>query len=230
MPRPKCTRRATAMPRRPPSARCCCARSITASGTACRSSRRCCTCRPIRIRAEDVKAALTNAMGRAAAVAQVHGRLYTSHALKSVLLNQYLEALREDLRRSAEGNRMSRLTLGRAGRDRSDRAVAIEDIVNELVENARQIAYPDGAGHDPASNCRPTAMTTSCRWPTTASVSMCETDPRLTGMGQRIVSAMARSSTLMPNAILPMPGTSIMFAVSAARDVAGRKPTSAAAV
>ena len=35
---------------------------------------------------EDVKAALTNAMGRVAAVAQVHRRLYTSHDLKSVLL------------------------------------------------------------------------------------------------------------------------------------------------
>lgn len=60
---------------------------------------------------DDIKAALTNAMGRVAAVAQVHRRLYTSHDLKSVMLNQYLEALLEDLRRSAEGNRMSRLTL-----------------------------------------------------------------------------------------------------------------------
>ena len=33
---------------------------------------------------DDVKAALTNAMGRVAAVAQVHRRLYTSHDLKSV--------------------------------------------------------------------------------------------------------------------------------------------------
>jgi CheY-like chemotaxis protein len=46
---------------------------------------------------DDVKAALTNAMGRVAAVAQVHRRLYTSHDLKSVLLNQYLDALLEDL-------------------------------------------------------------------------------------------------------------------------------------
>src|SRR5262249_6384473 len=50
---------------------------------------------------DDVKAALTNAMGRVAAVAQVHRRLYTSHDLKSVVLNQYLEALLDDLRRSA---------------------------------------------------------------------------------------------------------------------------------
>ncbi|MFX5877488.1 histidine kinase dimerization/phosphoacceptor domain -containing protein, partial [Acinetobacter baumannii] len=59
----------------------------------------------------DVPAAHPNAMGRFAAVALVHRRLYTSHDLKSVLLNQYLDSLLEDLRRSAEGNRMSRLTL-----------------------------------------------------------------------------------------------------------------------
>src|SRR6478735_11853347 len=52
---------------------------------------------------DEVKAALTNAMGRVAAVAQVHRRLYTSQDLKSVVLSQYLESLLEDLRRSAEG-------------------------------------------------------------------------------------------------------------------------------
>src|ERR1700709_520561 len=83
---------------------------------------------------DDVKAALTNAMGRVAAVAQVHARPYTSHDLKSVLLNQYLEALLEDLRRSAEGNRMSRLTLKAEPIEIDpDRAVAIGIIVNELV-------------------------------------------------------------------------------------------------
>src|SRR4029078_5724626 len=92
---------------------------------------------------DDVKAALTNARGRVAAVAQVHRRLYTSHDLQSVLLNQYLGALLEDLRRSAEGNRMSRLTLqAETVEIDPDRAVAIGIIVNELVMNAVKYAYP----------------------------------------------------------------------------------------
>ena len=130
-------------------------------------------------------------MGRVAAVAQVHRRLYTSHDLKSVLLNQYLEALLEDLRRSAEGNRMSRLTLKAEPIEIDpDRAVAIGIIVNELVMNAVKYAYPDGAGpihvdlkaqgDDLELSIADDGVGLNVK-----------TDPRSTGMGQRIVTAMA---------------------------------------
>jgi two-component sensor histidine kinase len=141
---------------------------------------------------ENIKAALTSAMGRVAAVAQVHRRLYTSHDLKSVLLNQYLEALLEDLRRSAEGNRMSRLDLKAEPVEIDpDRAVAIGIIVNELVMNAVKYAYPDGPGpihvelavndHNIELSIADDGVGLNAR-----------TDPRSTGMGQRIVSAMAQ--------------------------------------
>ena len=140
---------------------------------------------------EGVKAALTNAMGRVAAVAQVHRRLYTSHHLNSVLLNQYLEALLEDLRRSAEGNRMSRLTLKASATEIDpDRAVAIGIIVNELVMNAVKYAYPDGAGpihvelSEIGDDCRLTISDDGVGLNV-------KVDPRSTGMGQRIVNAMA---------------------------------------
>jgi len=140
---------------------------------------------------DDVKAALTNAMGRVAAVAQVHRRLYTSHDLKSVLLNQYLDALLDDLRRSAEGNRMSRLTLKATPIEIDpDRAVAIGIIVNELVMNAVKYAYPDQAGpihvevgadgDDLVLSIADNGVGLGAK-----------IDPRSTGMGQRIVSAMA---------------------------------------
>ncbi len=140
---------------------------------------------------DDVKAALTNAMGRVAAVAQVHRRLYTSHDLKSVMLNQYLESLLEDLRRSAEGNRMSRLTLkAEPVETNPDRAVAIGIIVNELVMNAVKYAYPDEPGPIHVA-------LVSIDDQLELSISddgvgfHAKPDARSTGMGQRIVAAMA---------------------------------------
>ncbi|WP_426434015.1 sensor histidine kinase [Bradyrhizobium genosp. P] len=139
----------------------------------------------------DVKAALTNAMGRVAAVAQVHRRLYTSQDFKTVMLNQYLGSLLEDLRRSAEGNKMSRLTLKAEPVEIDpDRAVAIGIIVNELVMNAVKYAYPDGAGPihvelKPQGDDLQLAISDD-------GVGFGDTiDPRGTGMGQRIVTAMA---------------------------------------
>jgi two-component sensor histidine kinase len=140
---------------------------------------------------EEVKAALTNAMGRVAAVAQVHRRLYTSHDLKSVMLNQYLEALLEDLRRSAEGNRMSRLTLrAEAVEIDPDRAVAIGIVVNELVMNAVKYAYPDGSGpiHVELKSVGDDLELAIADEGVGLKVKV---NPHSTGMGQRIVNAMA---------------------------------------
>ena len=140
---------------------------------------------------DDIKAALTNAMGRVAAVAQVHRRLYTSHDLKSVLLNQYLDALLDDLRRSAEGNRMSRLTVKAEPVEIDpDRAVAVGIIVNELVMNAVKYAYPDGAGpiHVELTSQGEDLLLSITDDGVGDKV---KADPRSTGMGQRIVSAMA---------------------------------------
>jgi two-component sensor histidine kinase len=160
---------------------------------------------------EDVKAALTNAMGRVAAVAQVHRRLYTSHDLKSVLLNQYLDALLEDLRRSAEGNRMSRLTLKAEPIEIDpDRAVAIGIIVNELVMNAVKYAYPDGAGPIHIDlMARDDELALSI---TDNGVGLnAKTDPRSTGMGQRIVAAMAAKLAATVERDPAHPGTRIVL-------------------
>ena len=141
---------------------------------------------------DDVKAALTNAMGRVAAVAQVHRRLYTSHDLKGVMLDQYLEALLEDLRRSAEGEKLTQLTLASETIEIDpDRAVAIGIIVNELVINAVKYAYPSGSG--------PIHVTLK-RNGETIELSVADQgvgipakpSPGSTGMGRRIVEAMAQ--------------------------------------
>ncbi len=140
---------------------------------------------------DGVKAALVNAAGRVAAVAQVHRRLYTSHNVNTIMLNQYLEALLEDLRRSAEGNRMSRLTLrAQPVQIDPDRTVAIGVIVNELVMNAVKYAYPDGAGPiyvELGADGDDLTLTI-----TDDGVGLnVKENPQSTGMGQKIVSAMA---------------------------------------
>jgi two-component sensor histidine kinase len=179
---------------------------------------------------DDVKAALTNAMGRVAAVAQVHRRLYTSHDLKSVLLNQYLDALLEDLRRSAEGNRMSRLTLQSETIEIDpDRAVAIGIIVNELVMNAVKYAYPDGAGpihvelraqgEDIVLSIADEGVGLDAK----------RNDPRSTGMGQRIVSAMAAKLEASVDRDPLHAGTRIVVRFRRVRAIALKSATSAAA-
>lgn len=177
---------------------------------------------------DDVKAALSNAMGRVAAVAQVHRRLYTSHDLNSVLLNQYLEALLEDLRRSAEGNRMSRLTLTAESIEIDpDRAVAIGIIVNELVMNAVKYAYPDspgpihvqlvGDGNELQLSVADDGVGLHVK-----------ADPRSTGMGQRIVNAMASKLNASTERDPNHAGTRIVLRFQRRNEIAVKKGVSAA--
>jgi two-component sensor histidine kinase len=177
---------------------------------------------------EGVKAALTNAMGRVAAVAQVHRRLYTSHDLKSVLLNQYLESLLEDLRRSAEGNKMSRLTLRAEPIEIDpDRAVAIGIIVNELIMNAVKYAYPDGAGpiHVELKAQDDDLVLTISDDGVGLDV---KADPRSTGMGQRIVGAMAAKLEASVERDPAHSGTRVVVRFARVSPVAA-KPANAAA-
>ncbi|MGH6680181.1 MAG: sensor histidine kinase, partial [Bradyrhizobium sp.] len=96
---------------------------------------------------------------------------------------------------SAEGNRMSRLTLKSDSVEIDpDRAVAIGIIVNELVMNALKYAYPDGPGpihvelHCDADDL---LLSISDEGVGTNGTDKNGSDPRSTGMGQHIVSAMA---------------------------------------
>jgi two-component sensor histidine kinase len=139
----------------------------------------------------EVSDALVDATGRVLAVAQVHRRLYTSDDVQSVAVDQYLEALIEDLRRSSETNEFAQVTLTTepVAVD-PDRAVAVGVIVNELVTNALKYAYPDGGGPIRVA-IRATGQGRAVLSVEDDGVGIApRAEPQSTGLGQRIVRAM----------------------------------------
>jgi two-component sensor histidine kinase len=139
----------------------------------------------------EVSEALTDATGRVLAVAQVHRRLYTSDDVQSVAVDQYLEALIDDLRRSSESDELAQLVLtAEPVAVDPDRAVAVGVIVNELVTNALKYAYPDGKGPIRVA-LRPTGTGRAVLSVEDDGVGiMPRAKPKSTGLGQRIVRAM----------------------------------------
>jgi len=95
---------------------------------------------------EDVRSDLAGANRRVMAVAQVHRRLYTSDDVQSVALDQYLKALVDDLRSSAEDEAGSLTLEADPVEVDPDKAVAVGVAVTELVLNALNYAYPDRKG------------------------------------------------------------------------------------
>lgn len=143
-------------------------------------------------RNDDVKSALADAHGRVLAVAELHRRLYTSDDVKQVAVDQYLTTLVEDLRRSAEHNELAQLTIDADPVSTPpDQAVAIGVIVNELVTNALKYAYPGSKGPiRVALRAHNDGLVTVTVEDDGVGVGA-SNNPTSTGLGQRIVTAMA---------------------------------------
>lgn len=140
---------------------------------------------------QEVSHALTDAIGRVLAVAQVHRRLYTSGDVQSVSVDQYLTALVEDLRRSSESNALAQLTLtAEPVSVEPDRAIAVGVIVNELVMNAIKYAYPAGKGSIRVGlkNIADSRVVLSVEDDGVGTEA--KASPKSTGLGRRIVRAM----------------------------------------
>ncbi|WP_174300402.1 sensor histidine kinase [Caulobacter sp. S45] len=142
------------------------------------------------------RAALQDTQSRIAAVMQVHRRLYTSDDVENVDMEEYLGGLVAELQQS--------LAAGGAGRPirlaaepiklNPDKAVSLGVVVAELVTNAFKYAYPDGGSGEvrvafaaaPADHLR---LTVEDDGPGLGD----KVVARGTGLGQRVIAAMARS-------------------------------------
>jgi two-component sensor histidine kinase len=143
---------------------------------------------------EAARAALEDTQARITAIAQVHRRLYTGDDVESVDMREYLAALIDelsatwstpasprDLRLAADPLRLP-----------TDRAVSLGVIVTELVSNACKYAYPEGPGEvrialtqDGDQRFRLSVEDDG--------VGIVDDAPKGTGVGTRLIRAMAQS-------------------------------------
>jgi two-component sensor histidine kinase len=142
------------------------------------------------------QAALLDTRRRIEAIAQVHRRLYTGHAVDRVAIDDYLRALAAELEETwstPDARYAVRLACDPIEMQ-ADRAVSLGVIVNELVSNACKYAYPQGAGGEvrialdraDEGRFRLVVEDDGCGMVRDAA-------PRGTGVGTRVIAAMARS-------------------------------------
>ena len=146
---------------------------------------------------EAARAALRDTQARIAAVMQVHRRLYTSDDVQNVNMEEYLGGLIAELQQSlaaaAGGEHPIRLCAQPILLN-PDKAVSLGVVVAELVTNAFKYAYPAGEQGEvrvnfeaePSNHLR--LVVEDDGRGMGAGVSA-----RGTGLGQRVIAAMARS-------------------------------------
>lgn len=141
------------------------------------------------------RTALAETQHRIHAVAQVHHRLYTSNDAETIELDAYLESLLESLRDSISSSSETALVLkAEPVAVSADQAVSIGVIVTELINNAAKYAFePNSAGHIEVVLSRDSDSTFTIEVRDDGRGFAESGEAQGTGLGMRIVGAMARS-------------------------------------
>jgi two-component sensor histidine kinase len=168
-----------------------------------------------------VKAALNETHSRIVAIASVHKRLYESGDVGLVALDEYLSGLLDSLAASmrAEGREGSLTYDLQPIKLTTDASINLGIVVTELVTNAYKYAYPDGSG-DIRVGLRKVDGDRVEVVVEDDGVGRGEAAPKGTGLGTRIVRAMATNLKTEVRYVDRHPGTSARLYLPLPHDAA----------
>lgn len=168
---------------------------------------------------EEVKHALTEAQARITAIGGMHRSLYSSDDVRQVEMDKYLASLTSELRSSLE-HTDHKLVISLDVQDirlSSDQAVSVGMVVTELVTNAYKYAYPGTNDGEIRISFLRSGDNMAVLAVEDDGVGWKQGDqPKGTGLGTRIVKAMAASLGTRIDYIARDKGTRVELAVNAA--------------